>query len=284
MPAKRIRVVRVCAQCGDVFERTPSQLAQIRGLYCSNACRSAAGRRRITLICRFCESPFERIPSRAAEATYCSQACKSAIRGPQQKTCEQCGKLFLVDQCRIDKGEGRFCGSRCFGDSMIGVSPCKNSPEERFWSRVNKDGPIRSHCPEIGPCWLWTGPTDRKGYGRTHLGERSNQGAHQTAWIFTRGAITNGLWVLHRCDNPPCVNPNHLFLGTSNDNVQDAVEKGRNVKGSRHPLAKIEEADVISIRQLGAAGMSHRQIGLKYGISPSAAGFIIKRKRWKHVP
>ena len=93
--------------------------------------------------------------------------------------------------------------------------------EQRFLSKVKK----------TDNCWLWTGSKQHNGYGRMHLiidGKRTMQQAHRIAWsIHHRLPILDGLWVLHRCDNPPCVNPEHLFLGTRSDNMQDASRKGR---------------------------------------------------------
>src|ERR1051326_6204138 len=97
------------------------------------------------------------------------------------------------------------------------------SYEKRFWARVNTNGPtVRA---ELGPCWVWTGGTDGN-YGTLCL-RGSSVKAHRLSWEIHFGAIPDGLWVLHRCDNPPCVNPAHLFLGTRSDNMLDAGQKGR---------------------------------------------------------
>jgi len=105
-------------------------------------------------------------------------------------------------------------------------------PEERppaprfsrtFWDFVNREGPVPAHRPGLGPCWVWTGIQDPQGYGR--LG--GHRLAHRQSWEMANGTIEGGLWVLHHCDNPPCVNPAHLYLGTVKENVRDAVERGR---------------------------------------------------------
>lgn len=97
---------------------------------------------------------------------------------------------------------------------------------ERFWSRVARaDGDL---------CWLWTAARFSSGYGRVAL-PRANgspqtlEGAHRMAWILTNGPIPANLWVLHRCDNPPCCRPEHLFLGTHTDNMRDMTQKGRHL-------------------------------------------------------
>ena len=101
--------------------------------------------------------------------------------------------------------------------------------EVDFWSFVNRNGPIPVHVPEIGPCWLWTGTPDDHGYGRFCLNGRQ-VGAHRVSWILTNGLIPEGQHVLHHCDNPPCVRPEHLWLGTALDNAHDRQAKGRGVR------------------------------------------------------
>jgi hypothetical protein len=115
---------------------------------------------------------------------------------------------------------------------------------ERYWSHVDKNGPIVR--PELGACWKWTGAVTDKGYGVT--GEnRKNMIASRASWIVNRGPIPDGQFVLHKCDNPPCTNPEHLFLGTKGDNLRDAIQKGRRmqkkpstvcVKGHEKPSGK----------------------------------------------
>lgn len=102
----------------------------------------------------------------------------------------------------------------------------KLTVEERFWSHVDKNGPIPAHRPDLGPCWPWTGGRDKKGYG--HFGfEGENKRAHVVALILTTGGRPEGAHGLHHCDNPPCCNPAHLFWGSNDDNVADSIAKGR---------------------------------------------------------
>ncbi len=98
---------------------------------------------------------------------------------------------------------------------------------ERFWAKVNKEGPIVRDG--LTPCWMWTGTLSRRGYGSLSRGRR-DQGhvrATRLSWELHVGPIPDGLFVLHHCDNPPCVRPEHLFLGTQRDNITDMVSKGR---------------------------------------------------------
>lgn len=132
-------------------------------------------------------------------------------------------------------------------------------------------------------CWLWTGYTDKKmGYGMIW-----NAGtmvlAHRASYEIYIGKIDGGLHVLHRCDVPCCVNPNHLFLGTNIDNVNDKVKKGRSasLKGEKHPGRVLTEKDVLSIRS--DTESSHYEIAKIFGVDRSTVGYIKSKKLWSHV-
>lgn len=101
----------------------------------------------------------------------------------------------------------------------------------RFWAKVSKDGPVPVHRPELGPCWVWTAATDRRGYGRFGIGPMSNNrmfGAHRVSLALSSEIPPDDLDACHHCDNPPCVRPDHLFIGTHRDNMADRAAKGRN--------------------------------------------------------
>jgi hypothetical protein len=118
--------------------------------------------------------------------------------------------------------------------------------EERFWEKVDKNGPI---IPYVGtPCWVWTAGTASYGYGHFRIGSKLIY-THRYSWELVNGAVPDGLMVCHKCDNSPCVNPNHLFLGTNSDNQRDSIEKGRGNKaigdknGSRVHPEKLARGD-----------------------------------------
>jgi hypothetical protein len=141
---------------------------------------------------------------------------------------------------------------------------------ERFVERV----------PEAG-CWLWLGATNESGYGRFSFGGR-NSFAHRVSYELHIGAIPDGLWVLHRCDVPCCVNPAHFFLGTRSDNVSDAVAKNRlrPRRGEENGRAKLTVNDVAFIRD---SGLPARALAKLLGMSPVTIWDIRAARIWKHV-
>lgn len=154
---------------------------------------------------------------------------------------------------------------------------------DRFNAKVNRAAP--------GGCWLWTGATSRNGYGKIWDGKR-NVAAHRAAFEMFVGPIGRDLWVCHSCDNPPCVNPAHLFLGTRRDNVDDMVRKGRwylggavRTKGERINLAKLTASAVVEIRSRCGAGLRGEAVRLsrKFGVAPNTIRDVVRGRTWKHV-
>lgn len=131
-------------------------------------------------------------------------------------------------------------------------------------------------------CWIWVGCLTPTGYGHVYIRKGKNRRAHRASWEVYRGEIPTGLSVLHSCDMPPCVNPDHLFLGTQEDNMVDMTRKGRNVAhpGSRHGNSKLTEADVLAMRNSGA---THNELARMYGINPNHVRLIRKNLVWRHV-
>jgi hypothetical protein len=164
--------------------------------------------------------------------------------------------------------------------------------EDRFWLKVDKDGPTPEHCPDLGPCWLWTGtrifsqPERIKGwtsggYGQCWGGvERGKMYAHRWSWEIANGPIPDGLKVLHRCDAPPCVRPSHLFLGTVKDNARDMTDKGRarGRWGETHHTAKLSNDHVREIRARHAQGETGRDLAADYGVAHSTISRIVNFK------
>lgn len=146
----------------------------------------------------------------------------------------------------------------------------------RFWRGVAIGAP--------GECWKWlAAKKDGTGYGRISSGARHAL-AHRYSWELHFGPIPEGMKVCHRCDNPQCVNPGHLFLGSQKDNKRDCMEKHRHAFGERHGKAKLTEEQVRQIRELCASGVeTHEQIGARFGVSKPTVGFINTRRSWRHL-
>lgn len=125
-------------------------------------------------------------------------------------------------------------------------------------------------------CWIWIKSVDRHGYGRV-----GSQRANRVAWIIYRGEIPYGFHACHACDNPSCVNPNHLFLGRPKDNYYDSKRKMRHTHGEKQGLAKLTDEAVLDIR---TRRLSQKQFADLYGVSGVAVGFAQRRVTWKHLP
>ncbi len=130
-------------------------------------------------------------------------------------------------------------------------------------------------------CWLWLMSVNAKGYAHLRW-KQVMMRANRFSWQAYRGPIPEGLHVLHHCDNRLCVNPDHLFLGTNQENVDDRVRKERSARfvGEAHPRAKLTELDVLFIRQSKRTGPELAQV---YGVSVSLINHIKTRLIWKHI-
>jgi hypothetical protein len=154
------------------------------------------------------------------------------------------------------------------------------SAADRFWIRVNKLGPTPTHCPELGPCWIWTGPLEKTGYARFWV-ERRNQFVHRFSYEVTNGHIGDSKrLVMHKCDNRACANPGHLTLGTHLDNSRDAVTKDRQAYGERTSRSKLTNQQVREIRASVDSGVV---LAKRYGVSKTTISCVRLRHGWKHV-
>ena len=135
--------------------------------------------------------------------------------------------------------------------------------------------------PQANGCVLWTGPLHSWGYGTLEYKGKGYQ-AHRVSWALRNGPIPAGLFVCHKCDVPACVNPDHLFLGTHDDNMADKKAKGRawSHKGEANKRAKLTAAAVLAIR---ADGRVAREVAADYGISRTLVWGIKHRQTWKHI-
>lgn len=201
------------------------------------------------------------------------------------------------------RAEGGAAGapSESTGETLE-VTSFREKDVRRFWSKVKILGPDE--------CWLWQASCSGDGYGTTKFGPKV-YGAHRLSYLITHGKPIQGWQILHRCDTPRCVNPNHLFIGTHQDNMDDRDNKGRTHKGKRedtsgaargdnnghatcpektpkgdwHPMAVLTDENVHYIREAYAKRLfSQTQLGVMFGVTQMNISAITTRRTWKHLP
>lgn len=160
------------------------------------------------------------------------------------------------------------------------MRPFKKTLVDRFWPRVNKSG--------NNGCWEWMGCRTGAGYGQIGAqGTREILYTHRVSWELHNGPIPKGLFVLHRCDNPSCCNPAHLFAGTHLENMQDCHAKGRSVHfthpnsfpiGEKAALSKLSDADSFAMIALVKSGVPRATAAKKYGVTVSLISKILTNK------
>lgn len=163
------------------------------------------------------------------------------------------------------------------------VTVTTSPPEHRFWKKVDKNGPIHPTC---GQCWSWTGGLSKRGYGQFMVGRRGLR-SHRYSYTLHVGRIPNGLSVLHKCDNRSCVNPDHLFVGTTLDNQRDKVLKCRQAKGETNGSSKLTEAQALEIKarykRESYRVSNSRELAKEYGVCRATIVAIGTGQVWKHL-
>lgn len=186
----------------------------------------------------------------------------------RSKVCVYCRRTFGPEACSSPGNfkKAKYCGWECYQTKV-------HDPKlmaARFWLKVNKtDG-----------CWLWTGHVQNYGYGE--FGRKPRRWlAHRYSYTLAHGEIPKGQLVLHRCDTPRCVRPEHLFLGTDADNTADKVAKGRH--GGKLTPEQVREIKRELLENQGKYGFQ-TELARRYGVSDTQISSITKGKQWKHVP
>jgi hypothetical protein len=155
----------------------------------------------------------------------------------------------------------------------------------RFEAKVDRNGPVPSHAPALGPCWLWRGAM-RNGYGAIKH-EGKTLGTHVVSYVIANGNIPADMLVTHKCDNRQCCNPDHLRAGTYSDNVREALDRRavNKVCGVKHPFAKFSEQEVQLIRAYKIARRKgHRSVSRLLGYGEAGVKNIQCRQNWRHLP
>lgn len=190
--------------------------------------------------------------------------------------CETCKKEFQRKQ------KQKFCSKKCLGyENLKRIKFDWNDlSEEEKKERLRKS----FECKVIKKdgCWDWKGALSGGGYFQIRFNKKKVS-AHRISWIIHKGQIPENLWVLHKCDNPRCTNPDHLFLGTPKENSKDRDRKGKGQQGEKHHKAKLKENDVLEIRKKLDLGLSCERISKEYGVSNGAIWFIKHNLTWNKV-
>jgi hypothetical protein len=268
---RHVKVILTCSECGKTFAVSESYLkARVSEPTCGQPCRRAKVRR--------LKAGWATVP------------------------CAVCGVMFAAKLGWLRSGRKKVCSWKCIPGLQV-----RPSAEERFWSRVSKDGAVPAHTRELGACWprIAAGP---KGYSTISVNNKPMMASH-FAWSLASGEpFPAGMWILHACDTPSCVRADgplsaytidgieyprygHLVLAPGQKaNMADAANKGRTARvgrsmpGEEHPMAKLTAREVAQIRGLAASGMSYGRIARVIGsITRSTARAVTLRRSWQHV-
>lgn len=196
-----------------------------------------------------------------------------------------CGKKFRTAATNLRRGT-RHCGCK---RAAASARTRTRRVEDRLWARVDKSGPAHPYRPDLGPCWIWMGTRSAEGYGalKAYGKDKRLIRAHRLSFYLAHGRWPNPC-ALHSCDNPPCVNPAHLFEGTNLDNVRDSIAKHRHISqrshvGEDNARSKLSVGDVRAIREARTRGVSQRVLAEQYGVSATAIRLVERRRSWRHV-
>lgn len=223
-----------------------------------------------------------RVPAHWGIAGVITRKCpigkyKCAV-GPEEKCVHASafnGRQILEERLR---GEdiGVVCVAAPSNDILSGDELENRILKDRFLSKTKRAEEPR-HGMET-PCLEWQAGKDKDGYGKFLYGR-----AHRAAWSFEHGDIPSGHYILHRCDNPSCVDVAHLFTGTNVDNMRDMKKKGRSLRGEFNPRAKLNEQDIALIFKMRSDGCKMKPIARKFGVSHQLVSRILQHGLWTHV-
>jgi hypothetical protein len=267
-----MNILRICTFCHAEFPIRSSEAVKGKGKFCSRKCSYSyqSISKQIERVCPVCTKTFITFPYhiRQGRGKICSPFCAGkwhSIKHGVQYICEQCSQSFSIPKHVAERRIRKFCSNECA--HMSAHSPGKR--QERFWSHVEK-------LPN--GCWIWKGATNANGYG-IFAANGKNIPAHRHAWELAHGLLLPFPWIciLHRCDNPPCVNEAHLFPGTRYDNNIDRAKKGR-------AWAKLSIEQVQKLREMAQnEGYSYVELCALFGITIATVHNIVLRKTWRHI-
>ncbi len=202
---------------------------------------------------------------------------REAILAEPVRFCEGCGTALTWRQndSPYQFRRRRFCSQKCaLPKAVMAWRATLPSLEDRFWSHVDK----------TGDCWIWVAFRTPFGYGAVQVSGKKVH-AHRVAYELTHGAIPVGMCVMHKCDNPPCVRPEHLCLGTASENTKDMYNKGRDraARGEHSGAAKLTDQAVKDIRRRSSSGERKCDLAVEFGVSKATVTLVTQRRAWAHV-
>lgn len=191
-------------------------------------------------------------------------------------TCATCGKVFSRPQMYAKRAaKPQLCSKECLKKHHAKLA--NERRDARFWKKVDK-----TSSPTL--CWVWTAYTDSAGYGKFQFADKKPMPAHRYSYELTYGRIRHrDMYVCHKCDNPGCVRPDHLFLGTAADNMADCSAKGRisrrhQIRGVDHPASKLTEEEVIEIY---SSIKTQAFLARKFNVTIATISQIKRQRTWK---
>ena len=227
------------------------------------------------------------------------RACKVDGCGKKYNCKGYCGKHYYRWKTHGDPLVSLKSGGLCSIDGCSSkIEARKLCPKHYMRLKTHGDPTIKS-VKELSPkeriimnsaidtntdCWIFIGNRVKNGYGQICINGKIGI-AHRHSYVAFKGDIPGGLLVCHKCDNPSCVNPEHLFIGTHQDNSDDKIKKGRHnaAKGEKHYKSKLSATDVINIRSMAKDGLTENEIAKKFNIGRGAVSSIKRRQCWKHI-
>jgi hypothetical protein len=280
------RIELTCLNCKNIFNKI---LYRSDAIYCSRKCKTEYGSNKFN--CKKCGKQFSRGKAYLGAAKFCSMECRKKEGCQGTKNCQKCGNKFSWQRAK-DRVEPKFCSLKCRGHTGFrpgGQLYISEMTEEQKLERLKIS--FEKHVIRKEGCWSWAGPIAHGGYPVMSCDKNlgSDRG-HRASWIIHKSAIPKGLYVCHKCDNPICTNPNHLWLGTAKENNDDKIAKCRQAntvpphkRGEENGSAKLNEIQVKEIRILLEKGLTSRAIGMQYGVSKTTILRIKNGKNWKHI-
>lgn len=219
--------------------------------FCSRECLYKSMIKRISLVCLTCKNEYKVYPYQKNIRKYCSLGCRQWGPIPKEK---------------VRRGYGFW----------------KNASEEDKFERMKYL--YNKHVIKKEGCWGWGRVLLSNKYAPMNLGNKMVPG-HRVSWIIHKGPIPQGLWVLHKCDNPPCTNPDHLFLGRAKDNTQDMIKKGRKIspRGKDKKNTKLNIEKAAEIKRLLKEGYSYKKLSMIFNVSQGTIQNISDGRTWKYV-